>query len=633
MSSSEENSSDDDQTGFSSNTAPPSDLKDNQKRWLVIGICLHDILSPVLRKYIESEINQLYTSLVTSNNINAQLYNNGFLERYPPSSNGYRLNYETINNNKAFYKGQVKLYDYKVQNAVDFSKLFLQQLTIAHYTDFDEACDSSALLAILINVDTFPTVVQHDANSIRSKIKNPWAHCDFSQWDTGRNVYCIQLMINLVKKLSLILSEENRIIGDLNRWGTTGKTFKALKSADENLHERMTQIEDEQRRLIENNTCQDEETIPKNIQEENEKAFKSTGKNAHERMAKIEDEHRRIKIDVERQEDETIPKNIRDDICGKNSISINTVQLWKDLNDRIEKLFKTDDENNAANLSRSRGVKRKILLISCKNHIYRNVHFQEVNLFTKFECNLLSYELCLLPTEKELMFERYISADMIYSLPHLAEYSDLFPLLCQISKGKDRKELEKFFSSPIDYIKGDIDNLLSSDNNMQACAVVLCILFGDSFYIEWFEKNTVSARVAQKIRKACEKGNINVVKLLIRNKAYIHQLTIYGESSIFVACKEGHVDVVKLLLVHKANIFHRTISGWNPLHAAVSQGRTAVVEMILTKCPLCIVDCARSGPSLIYLAYTGGYYDIAKLLENYDRVSKVFQRLYFGMGT
>ncbi|XP_076086847.1 uncharacterized protein LOC143057428 [Mytilus galloprovincialis] len=376
MSSSEGNSSDDDQTGFSSNTAPPSDLKDNQKRWLVIGICLHDILSPVLRKYIESEINQLYTSLVTSNNINAQLYNNGFLERYPPSSNGYRLNYETINNNKAFYKGQVKLYDYKVQNAVDFSKLFLQQLTIAHYTAFDESCDSSALLAILINVDTFSAVVQHDANAIRSNIRNPWAHCDFSQWDTGRNVYSIQLMINLVKKLSLILSEENRIIGDLNRWGTTGlnflsgttiglelvteirhrtrilskhirdstkhasetdnnltevrnvikalkdtvdtmdgkmskleeevqkvsnkdemhsfsmetchwrqiddntrmlqiegnkqnthgKTFKALKSADENLHERMTQIEDEQRRLIENNTCQDKETIPKNIQ-------------------------------------------------------------------------------------------------------------------------------------------------------------------------------------------------------------------------------------------------------------------------------------------------------------------------------------------------------------------------------
>lgn len=147
-------------------SAPPIDLKNNQKRWLVIGICLHDILSPVLRKYIESEINQLYTSLVTSNNINAQLYNNGFLERYPPSSNGYRLNYETINNNKAFYKGQVKLYDYKVQNAVDFSKLFLQQLTIAHYTDFDEACDSSALLAILINVDTFSTVVQHDANAV-----------------------------------------------------------------------------------------------------------------------------------------------------------------------------------------------------------------------------------------------------------------------------------------------------------------------------------------------------------------------------------------------------------------------------------------------------------------------------------
>lgn len=56
-------------------------------------------------------------------------------------------------------------YNYKVQNAVDFSKLFLP-LNIAHYTAFDEACDSSALLGIIINVNTFPVAVQNDANAV-----------------------------------------------------------------------------------------------------------------------------------------------------------------------------------------------------------------------------------------------------------------------------------------------------------------------------------------------------------------------------------------------------------------------------------------------------------------------------------
>ncbi|CAC5407368.1 unnamed protein product [Mytilus coruscus] len=221
--SSVESSFAEDQTGCSSNTGPPSDLKYNQKRWLVIGICLHDILSPVLRKYAESEINQLYTSLVVSNHINAQLYDS-HLQSFPSGGNGYHLNYETINNNKASYGRQEKRYDYRVQNAVDFSKLFLQP-NIAQYTAFDEACDSSASLGILINVNIFPALVQNYANTIRSDIRNPWAHCDFKQWDAGKYVNSIQLMVSLVKNLGLITSEENQITGDLHKWETTGLNF------------------------------------------------------------------------------------------------------------------------------------------------------------------------------------------------------------------------------------------------------------------------------------------------------------------------------------------------------------------------------------------------------------------------
>lgn len=142
----------------------PCDLTVNQKRWLVIGICLHTIVSPILRQYIESEITKLYNSLVASNHINSQLYN-GYLQRFPPGGTGYYLNYEMINNNKASYQRQTKLFNYRVNNAVDFSKLFLQS-NIAQYTAFDESCDSSALLGIIINVNSFPTNVQNYAINV-----------------------------------------------------------------------------------------------------------------------------------------------------------------------------------------------------------------------------------------------------------------------------------------------------------------------------------------------------------------------------------------------------------------------------------------------------------------------------------
>lgn len=533
-----------------------------------------------------------------------------------------------------------------------------------------------------------------------------------------------------------------------------------------------------------------------------------------------------------------------DDICGEDSINIETVQLWKDYNDQLEQILKADDDKSGGNTFTQNEFNRTILLISCRNHIYQNSHFQTVKFLTKFECSLLSYELCLLPTEKELIQKRYISGDMIDSLQNLRYDSDLFPLLCQLSKGKDRRELGKLFSSPEDYIKNDINRIISSDSNMQSCAFVLCILFNNSFNVEWLDDEEISYCVREKIRtiikvfhidlyqerrlyslidafntlentyfkrrgtqyrlihdkiyeiaavicgncfkdifikytsstfirdhyrfeslntandhhhiilsedkediyfqrliddlkdqdvkstlnnkqlefklfrtklithlrrniqeerrsflnkllqcfkpnirnvkdllmyiekegiryktdclettplveaastgfldiveflieikcsvnkadmigrsplyKACEKGHLNVVKLLLKNRAYIEQLTIYGESAFFVACKEGHTDVVELLLMNNANIFHRANTGWNALHVAASEGHMDVVGIILSNHLLILFDCARRGPSLVYLAYKGGHSDVVNLLQMFDPLLKRFKHL------
>lgn len=533
-----------------------------------------------------------------------------------------------------------------------------------------------------------------------------------------------------------------------------------------------------------------------------------------------------------------------DDICGKDSINIGTLQLWKDYNDQLEQILKADDDKSGGSTFTQNAFNRTILLISCRKHIYQNSHFQAVKFLTKFECSLLSYELCLLPTEKELIQKSYISDDMIDSLQTRRYDSDLFPLLCQLSKGKGRRELGKLFSSPEDYIKNDIKKIISSDSNMQSCAIVLCILFNNSFNVKWLNDKKISYGVREKIRKiikvfhidlyqerglyslidafnilentyfkrrgtqyrmihdkiyevaavicgnrfkdifikytsstfirdhyrfeslntennhhhiilsedkediyfqrliddlkdqdvkstlnnkqlefklfrtkliahlrrniqeerrsflnkllqrfkpnirnvkyllmyiekegirykndllettplveaastgfldiakflieikcsvnkadmigrsplykACEKGHLNVVKLLLKNSAYIEQLTIYGESSFFVACKEGHADVVELLLLNNANVFHRTNTGWNALHVAASEGHEDVITMILTKHPHLLFDCARRGPSLVYLAYKGGHTDVVNYLQRFDPILKKFQNL------
>lgn len=133
------------------------DLEDNNKRWLVIGICLHSVLTPVLRQYVSRSMNQMYNSLKQSHKIDKQCHPE-ILDVYPVG--GKELNYETVNDNRTkFGSGQFKhnaKLNYEIHNSVDFSKLFFNNINMAQYTGFDETCDSSALLNIIICSDKHP---------------------------------------------------------------------------------------------------------------------------------------------------------------------------------------------------------------------------------------------------------------------------------------------------------------------------------------------------------------------------------------------------------------------------------------------------------------------------------------------
>ncbi|CAG2256157.1 unnamed protein product [Mytilus edulis] len=153
----------------------------------------------------------------TADNIDKQTYNT-HLKCYKPTKT--ILNYAAINTNIDKFRRNDKQYDYRVYNAADLSKLFLQT-HMAKYTAIDDSCDSSALLGIIINIDKFSPSLRSTAQDARLIIRNPWAHCDFTEWDSIKFLSCFKLMEQIIKDLQLNAS----VLGDLSKWEKSGISF------------------------------------------------------------------------------------------------------------------------------------------------------------------------------------------------------------------------------------------------------------------------------------------------------------------------------------------------------------------------------------------------------------------------
>ncbi|XP_060567345.1 uncharacterized protein LOC132726094 [Ruditapes philippinarum] len=209
----------------STNQVVKPDIEDDQKRWLIVGICLHSVISPALRKYIPPVVSQLYNKLKQTDKIDTQTFAK-HMKRYKPTNK--ELNYEAINNNSAIPKVKGKKdeqkYNYNVTSDVDLTKLFLAT-NMAHYTGFDDTCDSSALLGIIVNIDSFQTLPKQTAEKVRSDIRNPWAHCNFSEWDVIKYQNSFQLMNQFIRNLLLPVQDETAILGQLLQWQTNGLQF------------------------------------------------------------------------------------------------------------------------------------------------------------------------------------------------------------------------------------------------------------------------------------------------------------------------------------------------------------------------------------------------------------------------
>ena len=126
------------------------DLEKNQKRWVVIGICLNRLLLPVLRDFVAQEIPKHYASLKSAHGIDTQVYG-----RHIKTHDGAsQLNYGSINNNWGNFKKKMRSYDYKVGTAEDFGKLYLEP----HMAKFTGTQNESSDLPFRCNKYCMPLV-------------------------------------------------------------------------------------------------------------------------------------------------------------------------------------------------------------------------------------------------------------------------------------------------------------------------------------------------------------------------------------------------------------------------------------------------------------------------------------------
>ncbi|XP_070541956.1 uncharacterized protein [Ptychodera flava] len=305
-------------------------LGDSEKRWLVVGICVNKIINPLLRKHVDSRLMTLYSTLKSVHQIDNQGYPR-HQKKFPPKSRS-TLNYENINSNVALKKNHAA-FNYNVTSHVDFAKLFLLP-HMAKFSAFDDTCDASALLGLICNIqgNCFDIHLKREAGILRSRIRNPWAHCNFSDWDELKYMESFQVMNSLIAHLNLPDNEEKNKRSELTDWEKKGMKICFGSSVDVKV---VAELKEETKSLAKyilrtERLQQDEtESIIRHLQEieENMEKFQLSVQNS-----------------VQRDEFAEVYRDLKDLSLDQQIMSEEISQI-KDKQKKVRKLQKTSWQN------------------------------------------------------------------------------------------------------------------------------------------------------------------------------------------------------------------------------------------------------------------------------------------------
>ncbi|XP_076105813.1 uncharacterized protein LOC143074150 [Mytilus galloprovincialis] len=551
--------------------ATPAVLNDNQKRYLVVGICLQSVISPALRKYVVPILTSLYEELTLREKIDTQTFSTHYQPTYT------FLNYENINNNKATYGYQKAKYDYTIKSVVDLSKLFLQ-IHMAHYTGFDETCDLSALLGLIINiVGKFPTTVISYAKNVRG-VRNEWAHSDFTKWDAVKYSDSFKLMTDLVKNLCLSSTEESQTLLEIEKWEINGtsslndtneicrllhvlvKSVKHIANESDNTSaeiKRLLAIVENQDTLLGMKKLKDrhekkvilmdnDEVIPKHILEQFEKRLEKWKKDDQQFVSTEAEKY--VMQKVLTQSSVTLVGNSG---TGKSFLSKHIALIMKTFGYTVipcskpkdigkwfkhgsKTLFVFDDVCGRYTLNQQiyTDWKQRLdhiislledkcckIISTCRLEVYKDELFSNLSIFKMCNIDLSSKEFKLSAAENFALAEVYFKENTD-EVKEWSEKYDFFPLLCSLYHKQNLKKnvsISSFFSNPFDVFKDQVVQMYgeSDSGKMKYCSLVLCVMFNNSLTEENFStKEKKIGAIIEDLLKECELNKGTSIKSL-----------------------------------------------------------------------------------------------------------------------
>jgi hypothetical protein len=192
-------------------------ISDDVRRWVVIGVCLTKVLTPALRNVLATEIPKWHQILCQPpTKIDKQVFG-GHQKKLHPST--LDLNYKSINNNDVI--GSPRSFDYAVKDPLSLAKLFVKPF-MSKFTGFNQTMDTSAVLSVICEAAPFVGAAAH-AKTVRSDIRNEWAHCNFASWTDAKFKAAFQSMETLLKNVNLSPGDEQELCDELNSWENKGK--------------------------------------------------------------------------------------------------------------------------------------------------------------------------------------------------------------------------------------------------------------------------------------------------------------------------------------------------------------------------------------------------------------------------
>ncbi|CAG2198777.1 unnamed protein product [Mytilus edulis] len=285
-----------------------------------------------------------------------------------------------------------------------------------------------------------------------------------------------------------------------------------------------------------------------------------------------------------------------DDMCGKENINIQFVEIWRIKIKQILKLIEKDihsirdSETVRIEKESTKGV-ANITNVNSSN---------KRSSFIQLDSRMYSYtQRSTVPIIESIW------------LRHSEIVRQVIKMNCNVNEIDRFKRSALLVASFLGYIA--IVKLLI-ENGAEMC---VCDNQGRTpIFAAYADVNQCDENGKSPLYVSCVKGNLDIVKKLLENKAHIENFDRDGRSPFYIAsrggfvaimeqlllrdanplhcnkwdgsvlnitCREGHVDAVKLLLLYNADVSKADSIGNTPIYIAAEEGYVSIVDILLEK--------------------------------------------------